>query len=157
MCRRCHLNLSVGKREKDMMDRSKYLLLILLGTMMANAACTTTTQRAGPSQDAMRQHDISEGDTVLIRYTNVNDVRSSSTSGLLQITRISESGVAGVDENGAAIMASYDEIFQIERQRTGLRGLKRRELSPQLVEAIEKTGQLLGTVIYAYVSALGGG
>ncbi len=136
----------------------KYLLLALLGAaMITNAACTTTTQRAGPSPAAMHQHGISAGDTVLVRYTNINDANSSSRSDLLQITGISDSGIAGVDENGEAIEASYDEIFQVERQRTGLRGLGRSDLSPQLVEAITKTGRLLGAAVYVYVSALGGG
>jgi hypothetical protein len=141
-----------------MNDGGKYLLLILLGAaMLANTACTTTTQRAGPSQAAMRQHGISEGDTVLVRYTNIGDANSSSRSELLQITGISNSGIAGVDENGEASVARYGEIFQIERQRTGLRRPGRTEPSPQLVNAMTKTGRVLGTVIYGYFLALGGG
>jgi len=136
----------------------KYLFLTLLGAaMLVNTACTTTTQRAGPSQAAMRQHGISEGDTVLVRYTNIDDVNSSSRSERLQITRIGDSGIAGVDESGETSAASYGEIFQVEHQERGLRRPGRTEPSAQLVEAIEMTGRLLGAIIYVYANALGGG
>jgi len=136
----------------------KYIRLVLLGAaILTSAACTTTTQRAGRSQAALHQHGICAGDTVLVRYTNINDANSSSRSELLQITSISDSGIAGVDESGEAILAIYDEIFQIERRRTSLRRPGRSELSPHLVEAITKTGRLLGAAAYAYVSAMGGG
>jgi hypothetical protein len=157
--RNCRRMVNAGKWENDMTNRGKQFLLTLLGVaMLGGAACTTTTttHRAGPSQAAVSQHGISEGDTVLVRYTNDGDANSSSRSEVLQITRIGDNGITGVDEHGRTSVAAYDEIFQIERRRTDIRMRERKELSARTIAVIEGTGRLLGAVIYAYGTALGG-
>jgi len=137
----------------------KQFLLILLGVAMTGgAACTTTTtQRAGPSQAAMSQHGISEGDAVLVRYTNADDANSSSRSERLQITGISAAGLSGLTEEGHATSARWGEVFQVERTRSDVGGPKYRPLPGQVVKAAKSTGRALGALIYVYANAMGGG
>jgi len=143
-----------------MNDRSKQFTLILLGVaimMAVGCATTTRSQLAGPSQAALHQHGISEGDAVLVRYTNIDDARSSSRSELLHITGISGEGIAGTNEGGADIAISYDEVFQFERKYKERAGPAHRTLPPQVVKTAKNAARALGAIIYVYVSALGGG
>jgi len=59
-------------------------------------------------------YGIGKDDYVLVRYANKGDPRSSSSSELIRITSISDTGLSGVRDNGNAINIGYDEIFQIE-------------------------------------------
>ena len=92
----------------------KFLTILLCAAIVGITACSTTTQRLGPSEAAMNNYGIGKGDTVLIRYANKDDPRSSNRSNLVQITEITGVGISGVAENGSAVNVGYDEIFQIE-------------------------------------------
>ena len=100
--------------------RNRQFLTILLCTAFAgNSACSTTTQRLGPTQAAMNNNGVGKGDIVLIRYANEGDPRSSSSSETVRITGISEVGITGTGAADRAVTVSYGEIFQVERQHRG--------------------------------------
>ncbi len=102
-----------------MNKRSKLFLSVLLCVaVVGSIGCTSTTYRVGASQAAMHSYGIGNGDSVLVRYSNKDDPRSSSSSELVQISRISKAGISGVGENGNAVNVGYDEIFQIEVKGT---------------------------------------
>jgi len=110
----------VEQKEDEMNRRSNhYLTILLCAVITANAACSTTTQRLGPSQAAMNHHGLANGDTVLVRYANEDDARSSSSSEQIRIAGIDESGISGIGETGEAVNVGYDEIFQIEYIKVG--------------------------------------
>jgi hypothetical protein len=107
----------VGEKDNEMNQRNRQFLTILLCTAFAiNSACSTTTQRLGPTQAAMNHNGVGKGDMVLIRYANEGDPRSTSRSEDVLITGISKAGISGTGAAGRAITVSYDEIFEIERQ-----------------------------------------
>ena len=87
----------------------------------------------------MNHYGIGKGDTVLIRYANAGDPRSSSRSEQIQITGINQNGISGLGENGKAVNASYDEIFQIEYEKVG-------PISPDS-PALMRTGKVLEVVV----------
>ena len=96
----------------------QFLTGILCTAIFSNSACSTTTQRLGPTQAAMNHYGIGKGDTVLIRYANEGDPRSSSRSEKIRIIGISQVGITGTGAAGEAVTVEYDDIFQIERQHT---------------------------------------
>jgi len=91
-----------------------FLSVLLCIAVVGNIGCTSTTYRVGASQGAMHSYGIGNGDSVLVRYSNENDSRSSSSSELIQINRIGKASISGIGENGNAVNVGYDEIFQIE-------------------------------------------
>ena len=115
-----------------------YLTILLCAVIATNAACSTTTQRLGPSQAAVSHHGIEKGDTVLVRFANFGNARSSSRSEQIQITGITKIGISGIDENGKVVNADYGEIFQIEYEKVG----PIRSDSPSLM----RTGKVLEVV-----------
>ena len=119
---RCLIVLLQGQKENDMQHRYKQLLTTFLCmVLVGNAACSTTVQRFKPSHAALSHHGIANGDTVLLRY--LDDVsgtnRVSSSSEEIKITSISKIGVSGISEDGEAVAADYDELFQIEVNKSG--------------------------------------
>jgi len=105
----------MGQKEDMMNKRSKLFLTVLLCVaFVGNTGCTSTTYRVGASQAAMHNYGIGNGDSVLVRYSNKNDPRSSSRSELIQINRIGKASISGIGEKGNAVNVGYDEIFQIE-------------------------------------------
>jgi hypothetical protein len=131
----------VGEGGKEMGKQCKYYLTVLLCVAIAgNSACGTATHRIGSSQAAMSHHGIGNGDYVLVRYANKNDRRSSSSSELVQITNISHTGLSGVAENGNVINVGYDEIFQIEYKK---RGVKNLDEMPRLKSALTVASAML--------------
>ena len=108
-----------GEEGGEMNKRSRQFLAgLLCAAIFSNSACSTTTQRLGPTQAAMNHYGISKGDTVLIRYSNEGDPRSSSRSEKIRIISISQVGITGTDAAGEAVTVGYDEIFEIERQHS---------------------------------------
>jgi hypothetical protein len=65
----------------------------------------------------MNHHGLANGDVVLVHYTYKDDARYSSEK--IRITGINEIGISGTDENGEAVYAGYDEIFQIDYKKVG--------------------------------------
>jgi hypothetical protein len=107
-------------KDNEMNNRRRQFLAVLLcAAIFGNSACSTTTQRLGPTQAAMNHYGIGKGDTVLIRYANESDPRSSSRSEKIRIIGISKVGITGTGDAGKAVTVGYDEIFQIEHQHTG--------------------------------------
>ena len=139
-----------------MSNRSRPFLTFLLCTaVLGISACSTTTHRLGPSQAAINHQGLANGDIVLVRYANEDDARSSSSE-QIRITGINESGISGTGENGEAVYAEYDELFQIEYIKVG--AIKHD--SPELMrvgKAVEVTSKVLLGALYMYVNALGGG
>ncbi len=88
----------------------------------------------------MDNYGIGKGDSVLVRYANKDDPRSSSSSELVQITNINRTDISGVGENGKAVHAAYDEIFQIEHKK-----LRRKNLDemPRLESALGAASAVL--------------
>ena len=135
-----------------MNKRSKLFLSVLLCVaVVGSIGCTSTTYRVGASQAAMHSYGIGNGDSVLVRYSNKDDPRSSSSSELVQISRISKAGISGVGENGNAVNVGYDEIFQIE-----VKGKSSAIKSDNavLTSASEATGKVLEVVGKAALVAL---
>lgn len=97
-----------------------YLTFFLCVAIVGNSACSTTTYRIGPSAAAMKHYGVGRGDVVLVRYANSNDARSSRRSEQVRITGVNHSGISGIGENGEAVNAGYDEIFEIEYIKGGL-------------------------------------
>jgi len=104
----------------------------------------------------MNHHDLANGDVVLIRYANKDDARSSSRSEQIQITGINESGISGTDENGEAVNAGYDEIFQIEYKKVGSIKSDSPTLS-RAAKAVEVSSKVLFGALYVVACANGGG
>jgi hypothetical protein len=101
-----------------MNKRSKqFLRFLLCASIFSISACSTTTRQLGPSRATMNHHGLANGDVVLVYYAKKIDARSSSEK--IRITDISESGISGTDENGEAVNAGYDEIYQIEYKKVG--------------------------------------
>ena len=128
----------VVMKEDEMNKRSRRFLTALLCTaIFSNSACSTTTQRLGPTQAAMNNYGIGKGDTVLIRYSNGSEK--------IRIIGINESGISGIGKNGEAVNVGYHKIFQIEYEKVGLI----KSDSPALM----RTGKVLEVV----ATVLGGG
>ena len=122
----------------------KVLPIFLCAVLVGNAACSTTTQRVGASQAAMSNHGIGKGNTVLVRYANKDDPRSSSSSELLRITSLSNSGIVGIGENGSVVNVGYAEIFQIEHSKVKIKNLdKIPTLESALVAPLDLLVQLI--------------
>jgi len=83
---------------------------------------------------------IGQGDSVLVRYANKDDPRSSSSNEVIKIADITTTGISGVGENGKAVHVAYDEIFQIEHKK-----LKRKSLDemPRLESALSAASAVL--------------
>ena len=143
--------LFVSQKEDDVNKRSKrFLTFLLYAAIVSNSACSTTTQRIGPSQAALDNYGIGKGDYVLVRYANMDDPRSSSSSELIEVTNISDTSISGTRENGNAIDIGYDEIFQIEIRK---KGAAIRSDSPALVSAGTAAGKTLEVVAKAALVA----
>jgi len=120
----------VNKRSK------RYLPILLCAAIVNNLGCTTTAHGVGPSKAAMDNYGIGKGDTVLVRYANKDDPRSSSSSELVQVTNISLTDISGIGENGNVINIGYDEIFQIEIKKNGVKNFLDGERARSVTEAI---------------------
>jgi len=144
---------NLGAREIDMNPQSRPIICLMLAmAALASAACSTTTQRVGPSQAAMSQHGISTGDTVLIRYKNEGDALSSSRSEPLRIIDIGKNAISGISETRQGVtVVDYDDIFQLEHIRTDVAKLDLPEPSERVVEAVKDTGRAVGTLLGVYL------
>jgi hypothetical protein len=110
------------QKENDMQHRYRQLLTVFLCTILVgNAACSTTVQRFRPSQSVLSHYGIEEGDTVLLRY--LDDVggtnRVSSSSEEIKVTSIDQNGISGTGEDGEAVAANYEDLYQIEADKSG--------------------------------------
>jgi len=97
---------------------SKYHSLVLstlfCAVVSVNTGCASTTYRFGASQPALQNFGVENGDSVLVRYANKTDPRSSSRSELIRISEINEAGITGTGESGSVVDISYDEVLQFE-------------------------------------------
>ena len=119
---RCPIVVLDGRMENDMQHRYRQLLTIFLCmVLVGNTACSTTVKRFKPSQAVLSHHGIAEGDTVLLRH--LDDVggtnRVSSSSEEIKVTSINQNGISGIGEDGEAVAANYDDLYQIEVKMSG--------------------------------------
>jgi hypothetical protein len=129
------------------------IYLMLAMAILGSAACSTTTQRIGPSAAALSQHGVGKGDTVLIHYVNKGDRGSSSKSEIVKITDTSKTGVRGIGEGGKAVTVPYEDIFQVGRTVT--QSVVRAPYdAPEGAGIAEKVvGNVAYTTLYAFIAA----
>lgn len=96
----------------------KLLISIVVACLVAG--CTTSTSRLKPSEHALERNGVGAGDTVLLRYANQNDPKSSSRSEKVRLEVVGTDGVVGVNAHGDVVVATYDELFQVEAKQSAL-------------------------------------
>ena len=111
------------------------------------AGCSTTTNRIKPSRHALEGRGVETGDIVLLRYRSSAGANSSNRSREVEISAIGADGIVGADEQGELVVATYDELLQVEHQTTGFSSVPGAEQGGNILKGITTTALKAACVV----------